>query len=245
MKARATTAVLALTAFAAGTLVGCTGNGPWIDRADLTGETTTEKRPVDGFTSIAFGGNATLTVIQGDAFLVEVTADSGLQERIGTSVNGSTLEIDQNYSMLGSTPEVKVTVTLPSLTKVAVAGATTTSVTGVTSESLTIVSAGASDITLEGDVHTLTVDVAGSGDVTLHGTGDATHISVTGAGNIHGSDLTAQTAQVSVVGAGDVELRVKDSLDVDVAGSGDITYYGDPAVSTDISGSGEIRRADS
>jgi hypothetical protein len=86
MNARGTISILAIAAFAVGTLVGCAinGGGRWINRAELTGETTAQTRSVDGFTGIALGGNAKLTVPQGDAFSVAVTTDSGLQRHIDT-----------------------------------------------------------------------------------------------------------------------------------------------------------------
>ncbi len=247
MNARGTISILAIAAFTAGTLVGCSinGGGPWINRAELTGETTTQTRSVDGFTGIALSGNAKLTVTQGDAFSVAVTTDSGLLEHIDTSVHGHTLQIDQHYSIAGRSPDVAVTVTMPHLTYLDVSGSSSTTVTKVHGDSLHVSSSGSSDIRIDAQVQELAVDVAGSGDLTLTGTAAAADVTVSGSGTVSGSKLATATAHVSVSGSGDVTLRVDTTLDANVAGSGSINYYGDPVANSDVSGSGSIRRAGS
>lgn len=247
MNARGTISILAIMAFAAGTLVGCSinGGGPWINRAELTGETTTQTRSVDGFTGIALSGNANLTVTQGNSFSVAVTADSGLQNHIDTSVRGSTLEIDQNYSIAGRSPDVTVAVTMPHLTYLDVSGSSSTTITKVHGDSLHVSSSGSSDIRIDAQVQELAVDVAGSGDLVLTGTAGSAAITVSGSGTVSGSTLATATAHVSVSGSGDVTLSVDTTLDANVAGSGSINYYGDPVVSSDVSGSGSIQRTGS
>ena len=247
MKARSTLSIFAIAAFAAGTLVGCsiTGGGPWINRAELTGDTTTQTRQVEGFTGVALSGKATLTVTQGGSFSVSVTTDSGLQKHIETSVHGSTLHIDQNYSIAGSPPDVTVAVTLPRLDELEVSGSSSTTVKEVRGESLHVSLSGSGDIRIDARVKTLAVDVSGSGDLVLEGSAGSAQVTISGSGTVTGADLKADTAHISVLGSGDVTLRVAHTLDANVAGSGDINYYGNPAVSSDIAGSGRVRRAGS
>jgi len=247
MKARGVVSILAVVAFAAGTLVGCSinGSGPWINRAELTGETTTEARSVSGFTGIAVSGTATLTVTQGESFSVAVTTDSGLQKHIDTSVRGSTLEIEQNYSVAGRAPDVSVTVTMPRLTYLDVSGSSSTTITKVRGDSLHVSSSGSSDIRIDAEVKTLAVAVDGSGDLALAGSAGSADIAVSGSGTVNGSDLAAARANVSVSGSGDVMLRVDTTLDASVSGSGNITYYGEPAVNSRVAGSGSVHRSGS
>ena len=247
MNARSTISVLAIAAFAAGTLVGCSinGSGPWLNRGDLSGETTTQERSLEGFTGISLSGNATLTVTQGDSFSVAVTTDSGLQDHIGTAVRGSTLEIAQNYSIAGRSPDVAVTVTLPLLDSVDLAGSSSTTIEGMSGESLRVSSSGASDIRIDAAVNTLAVDVSGAGDIELTGTARSADITISGTGTVTGTALKATTANVSVSGWGDVTLSVEKTLDVDLSGAGDITYYGDPEVRSDVSGLGRVQHAGS
>ena len=75
-------AAVAATAACAAAACSFGGNGPIVTSGDLSGETTTEARQVDGFTEVAVGGGAELTVTEGDTYSVEVTTDSGLQQHI-------------------------------------------------------------------------------------------------------------------------------------------------------------------
>jgi len=247
MNARSTISVLAIAAFAAGTLVGCSinGSGPWINRGDLTGETITQKRSLDGFTGISLSGNATLTVTQGDSFSVAVTTDSGLQDHVDTAVRGSTLEIDQNYSIAGRSPSVTVAVTLPRLDTVDLSGSASTTIDGTSGESLHVSSSGASDIHIDAAVNTLAVVVSGSGAIDLAGTARSVELTISGSGLVTGAALKATTADVSVSGWGNVTLSVEKTLDASLSGSGNITYYGDPEVRSEVSGLGRVHRAGS
>lgn len=246
MLVRTTLSIAAMAAFAAGAAVGCsiTGNGPWLSDSDLSGETTTEARDLDGFTAVSLGGNADLIVTQGDAFSVEVTADSALQEHVTTAVNGSTLNIRQEYSIVGASPTVTVTITVPRLTEVSLSGSSDATIAGVRGDSLHVTTSGSSDVRVDSEVGDLAIDVSGSSDFTVTGTADSTDISISGSGTVTGSGFTTAAARVSVTGSGDVTLRVDDTLDASISGSGSVIYYGDPTVDADTTGSGSIHRAE-
>lgn len=218
------------------------GDGPVLLRDDLSGETTTEARDLDGFTEIDMGGSADLLVTEGDSFDIEVTTDSALQEHVTTEVVGNRLRIEQHYSILGASPSVSVSVTVPDLTGLEVSGASEATVRSVNAESLDISISGAGDIDLAADAQQLTISVSGAGTVTAHGTVDSGSITVSGVGGIDGEDMTIADAMVSVSGAGSVNVRVRQSLDAEVSGAGNVVYYGDPKVTSDVSGAGSISR---
>jgi hypothetical protein len=237
-----TAAGAAAIAAAALTISACdiNGEGPVLMRDDLSGETTTEVRDLWGFTQIDMGGSADLLVTEGASFDIEVTTDSALQEYVTTEVVGNTLRIEQHYSVIGASPTVSVSVTVPDLTRLDVSGASEATVRSVTAESLDIGISGAGDIDLAADAQQLTITVSGAGTVTAHGTVESGSITVSGAGGIDGEDMTIADATVSVAGAGSVKVRVRQTLDADVSGAGNLVYYGDPMVTQDISGAGSI-----
>ncbi len=234
----------AAIAAAALTISACdiNGNGPVLLRDDLSGDTTTEARALDGFTEIDMGGGGDLLVTEGDSFDIEVTTDAALQEHVTTEVIGDTLRIDQRYSILGASPSVSVSVTVPALTRLEVSGTSQATVRSVNAEELDVSISGAGDIDLAADARQLTISVSGAGTVTAHGTVDAGEITVSGVGGIEGEDMTIADATVSVSGAGSVTVRVRQSLDAHISGAGSILYYGDPTVSRDVSGAGTISR---
>ncbi len=216
------------------------GDGPVLLRNDLSGETTADVRDLDGFTEIDMAGSGDLLVTEGDSFEIEVTTDSALQEYVTTEVVGNTLRIEQHYSIIGASPSVAVSVTVPDLTRLDVSGASEATVRSVTAESLDVGISGAGDIDLAADAQRLTISVTGAGTVTAHGTVDSGSVTVSGAGGINGEDMTIADATVSVSGAGSVKVRVRQSLDAHVSGAGNVVYYGDPTVTKDISGAGSI-----
>ncbi len=232
----------AAIAAAALTISACSinGDGPVLLRDDLSGETTTDARDLEGFTQIDMGGSADLLVTEGDSFDIEVTTDSALQEHITTEVVDDTLRIEQHYSIIGASPSVSVSVTVPELTRLDVSGASQAAVRSVTAESLEVSISGAGDIDLAADAQRLTVSVSGAGTVTAHGTVGSGSITVSGAGEIDGEDMTIADATVSVSGAGSVSVRVRQSLDAEVSGAGNVVYFGNPRVTKDVSGAGSI-----
>ena len=228
------------------TLTACThtGMGPLLTKDDLAGHTTVDTRDLANFSAITVGGNAHVTVMEGDEFSVVVTTDENLQEHVVTRVDGSTLEITQQYSYLGTAPRVEVDVTLPSLSHATFRGSSDASIRVTNPESLDVSVSGSADVDLHANASTLTATVSGSGSITAHGTVAKASLSVSGSGDIDGTNLTAGDASVRVSGSGDVSLRARTTLDARVSGSGHVTYFGEPDVSENVSGSGSIARGD-
>src|SRR5664279_378784 len=148
----------AAIAAAALTISACNinGDGPVLTRDDLSGETTTQSRELDGFTQIDMGGSADLLVMEGASFEIEVTSDSALQEHVTTEVVGNTLRIEQHYSIIGASPSV------------AVSGAG-----GIEGEDMTIADATVS-VSGAGSVkvrvrHSLDAHVSGAGTIVYYG----------------------------------------------------------------------------
>ncbi len=109
------------------------------------------------------------------------------------------------------------------------------------------------DITLEGsgDVELKNVSqdllklvISGSGDITAEGSVNRVLATVTGSGDICIRDLIARDALFLVIGSGDIDGHVTDSVSAKVMGSGDIRVDGCPAQRSDeVVGSGKIRFA--
>lgn len=81
-----------------------------------------------------------------------------------------------------------------------------------------------------GEVHgdQLTAHVRGSGDVEASGAVQTLNASVHGSGDVHVSRVTAQRADLSTNGSGDISALVKQSLVANGNGSGRITVHGNP-----------------
>ena len=187
-----------------------------------SGNIVTEARTVPEFDRVSAGGSQTVIVTVGPARSVTIKADDNVVPLIETTVENGKLHIGSKKSY--SSADVTVTVTVPALKGVSLAGSGDVTVSGVEGGSL-----GAA--------------LSGSGDITVSGKADSVSVSVSGSGEIHLFDLAARTADVSIAGSGDVEVNASDTLSVSIAGSGDITYRGKPQVKRSIAGSGDVRPA--
>jgi hypothetical protein len=78
----------------------------------------------------------------------------------------------------------------------------------------------------------LNVKVRGSGDVQASGTATQLNARVTGSGSANLMALSSQDADLSTDGAGDITVKVRQTLVAQTNGSGRITVYGNPAQRT-------------
>lgn len=83
--------------------------------------------------------------------------------------------------------------------------------------------------------------IQGSGSVAAHGLVKSLHVHVLGSGNVSASSLITHKAELKVMGSGDIDVGVRDSVVATVLGSGNITIHGDPLkCSTQAHGSGKV-----
>lgn len=92
----------------------------------------------------------------------------------------------------------------------------------------------------------LKVHLAGSGDISIDedSAAQALQVRLLGSGDVALERLTAEDANVTIMGSGDVKVRVLRQLEAELMGSGDLLYSGKPAVSKSSLGSGDIRQLD-
>jgi hypothetical protein len=203
-------------AAAALALVGC-GGGPRV----------TETREVAPFQRIEVADGVEVRVVPGSGSEVRVRAGKDVMERVGTESSDGLLrlELHDRGIVIGPDPlaDVRMEVGAASL------------------DELRIVGSG--DVTLAGvDEDALALAVEGSGEIEGAGRVDRLTATIEGAGTARLSDLETRTARVVVEGSGDVDLNVREELDVVVEGAGDVSYRGDPNVESEISGAGDISR---
>jgi hypothetical protein len=106
------------------------------------------------------------------------------------------------------------------------------------------------DISGSGDVNAsltiaggTTFAIAGSGKIVIDGKARDMEARISGSGNIRGVDFEVEKCRVKIAGSGDVEISVKDELDVNIAGGGNVRYRGNPTkVNSHASGSGNVRK---
>ncbi len=193
--------------------------------AQTNGEMSSSSTDLRDFEGIALGISADVYVSQGD-YNVEVTGPEKSVDQVELNVNGGTLGIGtkrgtRNWNSRG----VKVYVTMPNLSSIAIGGS--------------------GDVKVEGafnNMGKLSISIGGSGNVDIEGQAESIEVSVAGSGDVDASGVDANRAEVSIAGSGNVKVGAVDKLEVSIAGSGDVYYKGNPSVEKSVIGSGDIRK---
>jgi CO/xanthine dehydrogenase FAD-binding subunit len=188
-----------------------------------SGTAATEPRQLAAFTEIEISGAMNAEIAIAETQSVEVRGDDNLVPLVSTTVENGRL-IVRTTKPVRPRAGLAVHVTVPRLSALAIAGASTAHLRDVRGDALAVRISGAATIAATGTVRELSLDLTGAGDV------DA-------------KDLAAETARVAVTGAGDVDVRASKVLDVRISGAASVRYHGDPAeIRKDISGVGKLEK---
>ena len=227
-----------------------------------SGVPTTIDRQVDGFDRIELSIGADLDITVGPTFKLSLTCDDNLVDLISTRVRGRTLEIDTKGSF-STHQDVKIVMTVPKLTELAIDGSGNIILSKLTGEDFTLDISGSADVKCDGSVKDLRVtvdgsgdaeftglaaeridlEVSGSGDITLAGTCGEMSVEIPGSGYVDARELKCKDVIADISGSGNVDCWAENSIDGSVSGSGDIRYWGSPAdVNRSVSGHGRITR---
>jgi hypothetical protein len=193
----------------------------------LQAQAAEQTRSVAPFTAVSNTGPISVHIEVGKAQTVVASGDDDLLADLQTEVDGSELKLHLRHDdtiMSRHAGNLKVTITVPSLTAFTMAGAGNTTITHMSGDSLDVHFAGAGNLKADGTVRTLTLNVGGVGSIDTR-------------------ELHADTATVNVGGVGSVKVWASARLDASVGGIGSLTYYGDPkTVNTGGGGLGSISK---
>jgi hypothetical protein len=199
-------------------------SGCYKEKVVGSGNIVSEDRSFNGvFTEIWVDGSIDVMVKQGDSLKIVAKDYENLLPYLKTRISGSRLLVEYEDAWI-SRSKGEVTVTLPRLTTIDIAGS--------------------SDIGSIGAFRfdDILVNISGSGNINLTGSAKKLNMRVSGSGDFNGFDMPIDTARLNITGSGSAQLNVSKILDVTISGSGDVIYKGDPSVSSNIKGSGRVRR---
>ena len=201
------------------------GNGKSVH---CRGDVEVREMGLSGFDRIVLNGSADITLSQGDAFQVTVTANNEVFDYLNYKVEDGVLLMETKDNVTIKAQTYDVAITMPVLVSVEVNGAGDIDLNGgyTSEENLSMVINGAGDFDFSGiRVPDLSVMVNGAGDIDLN-------------------DIDVQRLSVSVNGAGDAQVTGKaDKAAFSVAGVGGINATGLDAgeVKTSKSGVASIK----
>ena len=184
-------------------------------------------RQLPSFIAVNAKGAFTMTVEVGKAQSVTVSGDDKLVAAMRTEVIDNELQInlpDKTFKSSSESP--RITITLPSLSRVKVEGAGETLINKVNTDRLDISYLGAGHLAANGKVKYLRLNAKGVGEVDTKA-------------------LVADRVDVNFEGVGNVSVHATELLNAVAKGIGGLTYYGRPkTVNKSVSGIGNVRAGD-
>ena len=210
-----------------------------------SGTGTTRTFAVSDFTAVELRGSDDADVRVGPDFSVRAEGPADRLDQLKIERDGDTLRITRksgSYSWGGGGRDVKVFVTMPTISAASIAGSGDLTIDRVEGSRFEGSTAGSGDLAVRAiKGGTVKLSIAGSGSIDASGTADDLSMSIAGSGDIDAGGLTASSGDVSVMGSGNATARINGRATVSLAGSGDVDL-GDGATCT-ISkhGSGEVR----
>jgi hypothetical protein len=185
------------------------------------GHLITEQRKVEPFVNVDAGGAFWIDWRSGPP-TASITIDENLMQYVEMEVRNGVLYI-RTTRHIWSRRSAKLMLTSNTLEGASFSGASQLTAHQLTGSKFYLETSGASKATLDGAVDELIA-------------------SITGAGDLRAESLQTKTAQISVTGAGNARIAVRDDLKVSITGAGKVEYIGDPHIQREITGAGSIRK---
>lgn len=196
-------------------------------------------------TRVLAGVPANIHLVAGDASGIHIRGQGNLLPYLELTEKGDKLEIEvkEGYRLAPTEP-LEITITLPELHELALAGTGNGELRDFKGDELVLSVAGTGDIVASGlELNRLEGNIAGLGNLDLgQGSVRVVALNIAGAGGVKGAGLASEEVEVSIAGSGEVEVRAKSRLKIEIAGSGSVSYWGDPELKSEIAGSGLVNR---
>jgi hypothetical protein len=133
-------------------------------------------------------------------------------------------------------------VTVPQLTGATIAGSGGIRIDKVKADDFKGVVAGSGDLDVGTlDVQDLKVDIAGSGSIKGAGKAASAKYDIAGSGDVDAAQLQTEDIKVSIAGSGSVRAHATRTADVDIMGAGDVDISGGAKCKINKAGSGDVR----
>lgn len=222
------TLILIIVAVAA--LAGCSALPPFTALRG-SGNPVTQTFDFSDFDRLEISNAFQAEISASDSYLVEVTVDDNLVDRLRIEQQGKTVKIGLEPSTIATNAETRARITLPALVSLDASGATRADVTGFTSnETMRMDVSGAS--TVRGDMSTgdLTVNVSGASRLNLTGSGDSLRATASGASTVDLSDFAVNDADANASGASRINVNASGMLDAEASGASTVRITGNPTL---------------
>jgi hypothetical protein len=209
----------------------------------------TEKRALGAsIATVDLSGPINLTLRQGTKATLDVRGEQRLLANVDTTVEGGRLHIGPRGILLRHRQPIDVTLVLPALEHLNIAGSGQSTVSGFSGERIDLNVDGTAGLRFNGryreidaglhgsgeaeitggNCERVTADVMGTGRMTLVGATRELRAAMTGSGELDARHLRAEDANLTHKGSGTSAVYASKHVQVELMGSGDVTVYGNP-----------------
>ena len=227
-------------------LIACSFHGGDNDSqpgVPASGKGTSRTYQVADFTAVSLKGADDADIRVGSAFSVRAEGPADRLDDLKIVKDGDTLKISRksNHMSWGGGRDVKVFVTMPTITAAGTAGSGDMTIDRVEGGAFTGSTAGSGDLSVATlKVESVDLSIAGSGDISAAGTAGKASLSIAGSGTIDAGGLTIGQASVTTAGSVDIKATVNGHAKVSIMGSGDVDLGGGATCSVTKMGSGAV-----
>lgn len=174
---------------------------------------------------------------------VHIKGDQSAVDMLGVSFDNGSIKFDTKKKKTVFANHLKIQIHAPEVKKLILSGAANvTEDNHPFLEDLTIDVGGVGDVAVSVKNNETIVRAAGAGNVNIKGQTHLLTLSTSGVGNVDAKALHTVNAKVSVSGAGNAILNVKENLNIGMSGTGNIKYkdYPNLIIKQNISGIGSV-----
>lgn len=210
--------------------------------------------PVEGFDAIQLRWYGDMVVEQGDQESLEVEGDEEVLEKLNVHVDGTVLILElskdwlerliDSVRLLGR-GKLTYRVKVKRLRSVAISGNGSFRTAALRGDALDLRVSGNGNVDVSDlRVNELEVRVSGRAKVAMSGAAGEQSLSVSGSADLALQHLEGKRAVIRISGRGEVDVNVREELDIAMSGMGTVRYRGDPKVQQRMSGIGSVTRVE-
>lgn len=200
------------------------------DQIKGSGVVKEESRAVANFSRLTLAFPAIVTLTQGAAESLTISADDNLLPLIVTRVAGDQLVIEGTGTKgFSSKNEIRIRLTVKSLSAIAIKGSGDVIGDQLKSDKLDITIAGSGDVKFKSiRADQFRIEIKGSGDVVVDALeSKSVETAILGDGDIKLPSLKATQVKISIRGSGDVSAAgTTDTVNIEITGDGDVNTRG-------------------
>lgn len=191
---------------------------------------------------VVLAGPDRVVIKDGRALAIDVSGDPAAVAALRFTLSEDTLGIMRKKGNLDGDSRAKatVTITLPVLEKLTLAGSGSIDAASLAGASEVVIAGSGTAHTARIESAALEVTIAGSGTYRAAGKVDLLELTVAGSGTADMRGLEAERAEVTIAGSGSASFASNGTVDATVMGSGDVTVRGDARCTIKSMGSGTL-----